>query len=125
MSEWIHLPHRVHLEGWDLAAACVQRHMSAVGVRPGAACEEGHGQAQQATGVDAASRSGRDGVAGHAATEQRLVQLDAPQMRLVIVANELSREGGFEHRINGGTLAWLFSSNMLAAASQCCCASHV
>ena len=88
------LPRRVHLEGWDLAAACVQQHMSAVGVSLGGPSEEGREQTQGTAGADAAGDSRRDEEAGHTATEQRLVQLDAPQMRLVIVANDLSREGG-------------------------------
>ena len=112
--------HRVHLEGWDLAAACVQQHMSAVGIGLGPARNDGREQGPDMAGADADAGSPRDNVTGrgHAATEQRLMQLDAPQMRLVIVANELSREGGYIQYGNVRVPALLSIRNMLAAASH-------
>ena len=93
---------RVHLEGWDLAAACVQQHMSAVGVGLGGTREDLRGDARDAADEDA-DRDGRGdagAAAGHTVVlEQRLVQLDAPQLRLEIVANEVARAGGFSHLI--------------------------
>ena len=86
---------RVHLEGWDLAAACVQQHMSAVGVGFGVARrsrQEDAPQAAAAANEPSNAPTGTDEAARRpVVVEQRLVQLDAPQLRLEVVANELPR----------------------------------
>ena len=86
---------RVHLEGWDLAAACVQQHMSAVGVGFGASGQgRREDEAQEAAAADDPHNNSRgtgDGTLRPAVIQQRLVQLDASQLRLKIVANELPR----------------------------------
>ena len=86
---------RMQLEGWDLAAACVQQHMSAVGVGFSAASQSRPGDgAQEAAEADEAIISTGGTEASRrpvVVVEQRLLQLEAPQLRLELVANELPR----------------------------------
>jgi hypothetical protein len=90
---------RVQLEGWDLAAACVQQHMSAVGVGFSAARQNRPGdEAQEAAEANEANEAiispeGTEEVPRRPAVvvEQRLLHLDAPQLRMEVVANELPR----------------------------------